>query len=164
MARVLIVGCGCRGRSLAAGLLAAGYAVRGTTRDLSRTPELAASGVEVVVADPDRLATLTPHLDGVSALCWLMASATGARERVAALHGPRLRSLLEAIVDTHVRGFVYEASGAVEAGLLADGASTVRELGETYRMPVEVVAAEPAALDAWVAAMTRAVAAVLNPC
>jgi len=163
MARVLIVGCGCRGRSLAIALLAEGYAVRGTTRDPTRTHELAASGVEGVVADPDRLATLTPHLEGVSALCWLMGSASGATAQVGALHGPRLRSLLEALVDTHVRGFVYEGSGALERELLAEGAGTVRDVGETFHMPVAVVDAEPAALDAWLAAMTRAVAAVLGP-
>ena len=32
MARVLIVGCGCRGQALAAALLEDGHAVRGTTR------------------------------------------------------------------------------------------------------------------------------------
>ena len=40
LARVLIVGCGCRGRALAAELVAGGHAVRATTR---RSEALAAS-------------------------------------------------------------------------------------------------------------------------
>ncbi len=55
MARVLIVGCGCRGRELAGALLAAGHQVRGTSRDPAALRALAAAGVEGVVADPDRL-------------------------------------------------------------------------------------------------------------
>ena len=163
MARILIVGCGCRGRSLAAALVAEGYAVRGTTRDPANVDALAQSGAEGVVADPDRLATLTPHLDGVSALCWLMGSATGASAQVEALHGPRLRSLLETLVDTHVRGFVYEAAGTAPPSLRAQGAGTVRTLGATFHMPVEVVEAEPEALPAWLSATTRAVGEVLGP-
>ena len=46
MARVLIVGCGCRGRALAADLRGAGHAVRGTTRDPGRTAAIAAAGAE----------------------------------------------------------------------------------------------------------------------
>ena len=163
MARVLIVGCGCRGRSLAGALLSAGYAVRGTTRDPVKLELVAASGAEGVVADPDRLATLTPLLDGVSALCWLMGSATGEARQVEALHGPRLRSLLEALVDTHVRGFVYEAAGGVDRSLRREGARTVREIGQTYHMPIAVVDAQPGARAAWLAAMTRAVGEVLSP-
>ena len=163
MARVLIVGCGCRGRALASALLADGYAVRGTTRDPSKVEEVSGSGADGVVADPDRLTTLTPLLDGVSALCWLMGSATGAPRQVEALHGARLRSLLEALVDTHVRGCVYEAAGGVDRSLLAEGAHTVREVGQTYHMPIAVVDARPDAPEAWLAAMTRAVGEVLRP-
>jgi 3-hydroxyisobutyrate dehydrogenase-like beta-hydroxyacid dehydrogenase len=46
LARVLIVPCGCRGRELAAGLVAAGYAVRGTTRDAANAEAIAAAGAE----------------------------------------------------------------------------------------------------------------------
>lgn len=138
MARVLIVGCGCRGRELAAELRSRGHAVRGTTRSESHLPEILAADVDAVVADPNRLATLTPQLDGVSVLVWLMGSAEG--PEAAALHGDRLTSLLETLVDTHVRGVVYEAAGSVEPQLLEQGAAFVRRAGETWRMPVEVVA------------------------
>src|SRR5438876_9835629 len=95
MARVLIVGCGCRGRALATALIAEGHAVRGTSRRLESLGEMEATGAEAVVADPDRLATILPQLEGVSTVCWLVGSV-------------RLESLLERLVDTPVRGFVYE--------------------------------------------------------
>jgi len=127
---VLVVGCGCRGQELARELVAAGHAVRGTTRDESRLPEIEAAGAEAVVADPDRLATIMPQLAGVTVVCWLMRSAG------AELHGPRLRSLLERLVDTPVRGFVYEE--AADPALAAAGAAAVREASATWRIPAEI--------------------------
>ena len=75
MARVLIVGCGCRGVALAEAL--GEHAARGTTRSPERLAELETAGIEGVVADPDRLATLVPALSGVTVVCWLMGSAAG---------------------------------------------------------------------------------------
>jgi len=46
VARVLIVGCGCRGQALAGALVAAGHAVRGTTRALARLADIEASGAQ----------------------------------------------------------------------------------------------------------------------
>jgi nucleoside-diphosphate-sugar epimerase len=156
---VLIVGCGCRGRSLAAALLADGHAVRGTTRDPARLAENAAAGVEAVEADPDRLGTIMGQLAGVTVVCWLLGSARG--ENVADLHGPRLETLLERLVDTPVRGIVYEAAGTVDASLLAGGADAVHAAAERWRMPAEVVDADPADNAAWVAAMRAAVGRLL---
>lgn len=158
---MLIVGCGCRGRRLARELIDAGHSVRGTTRDRAALEAIQATGAEAQVADPDRLGTLLALLPGASAVCWLMGSATGPAEAVSALHGPRLRSLQQKLVDSPARGLVYEAAGTVEPGLLAVGVATVRELGETFCMPVGVVGEDPADLDAWSAAMHAAVAAVL---
>ncbi len=162
MARVLLVGCGCRGRALAAALAERGHAVRGTSRNEAVLPLIEEAGAEAVLADPDRLATVMPHLAGVSALCWLMGTAHGPEEAMAALHGPRLASMGEALVDTHVRGLVYEAAGTVPERLLAGGEAAVRRLSSTYHMPVEVVRHPPADLAAWVAAMTSAVDRVLT--
>jgi nucleoside-diphosphate-sugar epimerase len=159
MARVLIVGCGCRGRALAGRLAAEGYAVRGTTRDRARTAEIAAVGAEAVVADPDRLATLVPQLAGVSAVCWLLGSAEGAPE----LHGARLRTLLERMVDTPVRGVVYEAAGSIDGRLLAAGAAITREASVRWRIPVEIVDEDPSSHAQWEAAMAAAVQRVLQP-
>lgn len=158
---MLIVGCGCRGRRLARDLIGEGHSVRGTSRDPARLGEIEAVGAEAQVADPDRLGTLLPLLQGVSAVCWLMGSASASADAVGALHEPRLRSLQEKLVDSPARGLVYEAAGTVDSELLAAGATLVRELGKTFRMPVEVVEEQPGDLDAWAAAMGAAVAAVL---
>jgi len=115
--------------------------------------ELETAGIEGVVADPDRLATLVPVLGGVTVVCWLMGSAVASPE----VHGDRLRTLMEHLVDTPVRGFVYEAAGSVDAAVLERGAQIVREASERWRIPVEVVSADPAAHEAWLEAMKGAV-------
>jgi putative NAD(P)-binding protein len=154
MARVLIVGCGCRGRALARALAADGHAVRGTTRVSARTADIEAAGAEATVADPDRLATLMPAIEGVTVVCWLMGTAQDAD----ALHGARLESMLEHIVDTPVRGLVYETGGLERP----EGTALARRAAATYNMPVEVVAADPAQHDAWTAAAAAAVERVLT--
>ncbi len=156
-----MVGCGCRGRELAGALVVRGHSVRGTTRDPERLAAIEAAGAEAVRADPDRLSTLLPHLHGISVLTWLMGTAHGDSESVAALHGPRLESMLETLVDTPVRGAVYEGAGTVTAQRLEEGAAVVRRVGATYRMPTEVVEAGPADRLAWVEAMAGAVDRVL---
>jgi nucleoside-diphosphate-sugar epimerase len=158
MARILIVGCGCRGRELARRLAADGYAVRGTTRDPLRTADIEGAGAEAAVADPDRLATLVPQLAGVSAICWLLGSAEGAPE----LHGARLRTLLERLVDTPVRGLVYEAAGSVDGEVLAAGAAITRAASVRWRIPVEVVDEDPSSHAEWLAAMVAAARRLLN--
>ena len=91
-----------------------GHSVRGTTRAAEGALQIEAAGAEAAVADPDRLGTILPLLEGVSVVCWLLGSAAGEAESVAALHGPRLRSLQEKLVDSGVRGLVYEAAGSVD--------------------------------------------------
>lgn len=158
MARVLLVGCGCRGQALGRALGAAGHAVRGTTRSPERLPELEAAGIEDVVADPDRLATLVPALAGVTVVCWLMGSADDSPE----VHGDRLRTLMEHLVDTPVRGLVYEAAGSVDVALLERGTQIVRTASHIWHIPVEVVTADPASREEWVQAMKGAVRKVLS--
>lgn len=152
MARVLIVGCGCRGQTLARSLRAQGHAVRGTTRREERRADVEAAGAEVWIGDPDRIATISYALDGVTILCWLMGSATGPDEQLAALHGSRLRMLLERSIDTTVRGLVYEAAGTVDAALLDAGAETVQAACSYSEIPHELLRADPADHDAWLAA------------
>jgi nucleoside-diphosphate-sugar epimerase len=161
MARVLIVGCGCRGRELAGALAGQGHAVRGTTRDAARLPAFEAVGAEAAVADPGRLGTLLPLLRGVSVLCWLMGTAGGEAAQVGALHGERLEALLETLVDTHVRGAVYEAAGSVDAAELARGAGLTRAAGERHRMPVALIAEPPVDRERWLSAALAAVDSVL---
>ena len=156
MARVLIIGCGCRGLALARALPE--HAVRGTSRSSERVAELETAGVEGVLADPDRLGTLVRALDGVSVVCWLMGTAQDSP----GVHGDRLQTLMEHLVDTPVRGFVYEAAGSADPELLERGAQIVREASETWHMRVEVVSADPAAHDAWLRAMKEAVERTLS--
>jgi hypothetical protein len=157
MARVLIVGCGCRGRTLAAALQAEGHSVRGTTRREAGLAAIDAVGAEGVVADPDRLGTLMQQLPGVTVVCWLMGSSADAAE----LHGDRLQTFVERLVDTPVRGLVYEAAGTVDDALLEEGAAIVLEGSRTWRIPVEVVDAEPAGHDEWLSAMRAGVERLL---
>jgi 3-hydroxyisobutyrate dehydrogenase-like beta-hydroxyacid dehydrogenase len=162
VARILIVGCGCRGRGLAASLREGGHLVRGTTRDPDMLEAIRAAAGEAALADPDRLGTLLPQLAGVSVVCWLMGSSAGAPESVAALHGPRLQSLLSKLVDTPVRGIVYEAAGSVSSALLAEGGVAARAASATYRMPVRVVEVPPGNRSGWRAAMLSAVEEILS--
>ena len=112
MARALIVGCGCRGRMLGEQLLAEGWAVRGTSRREEGLAPIEAAGIEPALADPDRPGTVLELVGDVAVVFYLLGSAAGEPEALAAIHGPRLERLLEKLVDTPVRGFVYEAAAA----------------------------------------------------
>ena len=132
--------------------------MRGTTRSPERLAELEAAGVEGALADPDRLATLVPALSGVSVVCWLMGTAEGSPE----VHGARLQTLVEHLVDTPVRGLVYEAAGSVDPSLLERGAQIVRVASETWHIRGEIVSADPAVFEEWLAAMKEAVGRTLS--
>ena len=149
MARALIVGCGCRGRLLGRGLMAAGWQVRGTSRSPAGLEAIAAAGIEAAEADPDRVGTVLELVDDVAVVVWALGSATGSRERVAAVHGPRLERALERLVDTPVRGFVYEGAGAAPDEVLAAGAELVAGAGERWRIPVAVVDTPPEPSEQW---------------
>ena len=131
----MIIGCGCRGLELARELVARGHAVRATTRDPTRIGEIETAGAEAVVADPDRIATLIPAFEHAGVGCILLGTATGTDQAVAALHSSRLEMLLRRMVDTTVRGVVYEASGTVDRQLLAAGGEFVRRFCEDSRIP-----------------------------
>ncbi len=161
MARVLIVGCGCRGQALARELRARGHAVRGTTRSESRRAAIEAAGAEVWVGDPDRIATIHYALADVTVLCWLMGSAQGSAEQLEALHGSRLRMLLERTIDTTVRGLLYEAAGTVDPALLSGGSQTVRAACDKSEIPHALLDADPADRDAWLDAALAAIDGLL---
>ena len=161
MARVLIVGCGCRGRSLGKALQDVGHQVRGTTRDPASVVEIEAVGIESYVGDPYRLTSLLDALAGVTVVCWLMGSATGISEAVVGLHGSRLRTLLERVVDSGVRGLVYEACGSVDQTLLVGGRAELEHAHATWRIPYATVDVEPQRWDDWLVAALAAVDEVL---
>ncbi len=150
MARILIVPCGCRGRALAAELVAAGHAVRGTTRDPAHADAIRDAGAEPYVGDPDRIGTLMDALSGVTIVCWLTGTLP-----VPELHAGRLRMLWEKLVDTPVRGVVYEGS-------LPAGERVARTASETWRIPLEVLAADPRDHAAWLAAARASVDRLLG--
>lgn len=150
MARALIIGCGCRGRELGRALADEGWIVRGTSRTEAGAAEIAAAGIEPAIADPDRIATVLEAIDGVTVIFWLLGSARGGEEEeVAALHGPRLERLLEEIVDTPVRGLVYEVTGALASEHLVAALEALRGAGARWRIPFEVVDADPARIETW---------------
>ena len=162
MARALIVGCGCRGRDLGRALLARGWQVRGTTRADDGIARIAEAGIEPALADPDRAATVVDLIDDVAVIFWLLGSASGSPGATAALNGPRLERLLEEIVDTPVRGFVYEAGGDLPSDVRARGADLVRAAGARWRIPFAVIEADPADERAWRAQMVTGVERLLS--
>jgi nucleoside-diphosphate-sugar epimerase len=162
VARCLIIGCGCRGRALAAELRTRGHAVRATTRDSGNVERIEAVGAEAVLGDPDRIATLAGAFDHVSIACLLLGSATGAREQLAALHGPRLEMLLARMLDTTVRGILYEAAGTVEQAVLQQGANSVRTVCEDSRIPYALLTADPSDCLEWVRAASGEIDELLS--
>jgi uncharacterized protein YbjT (DUF2867 family) len=131
VARALIVGCGCRGRELGGRLLDEGWAVRGTSRRSEGLEEIEAAGIDPALADPDRPGTILELVGDVAVLVLLLGNCGGSEEELAAIHGPRLERLLEHLVETPVRGVVYEGT--------EEGAEIVRAAERTWRIPVRVV-------------------------
>jgi uncharacterized protein YbjT (DUF2867 family) len=131
VARALIVGCGCRGRALGERLLAEGWAVRGTSRREEGLAAIEAAGIESALADPDRPGTILELVGDVAVLVLLLGGATGSEEELAAIHGPRLERLMEHLVETPVRGVVYEGA--------REGDEVVRAAARTWRIPVRTI-------------------------
>ena len=73
----------------------------------------------------------------MTVVVWLLGSAVG--ERAEELHAGRLRMLCEKLVDTPVRGLVYEGAGTLDDEVLAGGAEVVRRAAATWNIPVEVL-------------------------
>lgn len=131
MARALIVGCGCRGREVGERLLDDGWAVRGTSRREEGLAAIEAAGIEPALADPDRPGTILELVNDVAVLVLLLGSARGSEEELAAIHGPRLERLMEHLVETPVRGVLYEGT--------EEGEEVVRAAARTWRIPIEMV-------------------------
>ena len=161
MARLLILGGGCRGRQLAREIGREGHAARIVTRSAVRRGAIEAAGAECWIGDPDRLGTLRGALEGVAIACWLLGSAGGSEEQLRALHGSRLRSFLGQAIDTTMRGFIYEAAGAVPAEILAGGERIAAAASARNAIPLVVLRADPAA-RAWGAQARAAVHELLT--
>jgi hypothetical protein len=161
VARCLIIACGCRGRALTRELVSRGHAVRATTRDAGRLGELEVAGAEAVLGDPDRVATLVPALEHVTVACILLGSASGSAEQLEALHSTRLDMLLSKILDSTVRGIVYEAAGSVPDPVLRGGAARVSAFCEDSRVPFALLDADPSDAAGWVARAAGAIDGVV---
>jgi uncharacterized protein YbjT (DUF2867 family) len=169
VARILIVGGGCRGRRLAAQLAGegAGHVVRITTRSEAGRGAIEAVGAECVIGTPDRLATLHGALEGITIVCWLLATAAGDAAQLQALHGSRLELFLSRTIDTTVRGLVYEApceevSGTTGSAGVAAGERIVREATSRNAIPVAFVRADPRELEGWLEDAREAVDSLLG--
>lgn len=113
--------------------------MRGTCRGEEGLAAIEAAGIEPALADPGQPATVLELVADVTVLYLLLGSARGEREDIEAIHGSRLERLLERLVETPVRRFVYEAFGSVDPDVLAGGAALVEQAAQTWRIPVEVL-------------------------
>ena len=159
MARLLVVGGGCRALALARELRADGHAIRAVTRTEAGRAAIEATGAECVIADPDRVGSLRYALDNVTLVLWLLGTATG--DNVADLHGSRLAMMLERTIDTTARGLVYEAAGSVDPEVLAAGRALVERVTSYNEIPLRVLDADPADRDTWVRQARTAIEGLL---
>jgi hypothetical protein len=160
--RVLLVGGGCRGLELTRRLVADGHAVRAVTRFQARRAAIEQAGAECWIGDPDVVGTLRYALESVTIVVWALGTAAGAPEAVAALHGPRLEMMLSKVIDTTVRGVVYEAAGTIAAEAFATGIAELERMGRLNEIPFAVVAADPADRAAWIADARRAIGGLIG--
>jgi hypothetical protein len=157
-----MVGGGCRGLDLARDLTAEGHAVRAVTRSEDRRAAIGAAGAECFIGDPDVVGTLRYALDNVTVLLWLLGTARGSADAIAALHGSRLRMMLERTTDTTVRGVVYEAAGTVGPAVLRAGVEEMRHARRTNEIPFALLEVGRGDGEAWVAAARGAIDALLT--
>ena len=162
MARALIVGCGCSGRALGSELREEGWEVRGTSRTEEGLAAIEEAGIEPARADPERPGTILDLVGDVTVVLWLFGSATGSPADLASIHGPRLEGLLERLVDTPVRGFLYEGAGTVDGKLLQGGAAIVQHAASTWRIPATVTETPREQGPRWVEEMETRVTELLS--
>jgi hypothetical protein len=164
VARILILGGGCRGLRFAQELHHERHAVRIVTRSAARRSEIEAVGAECFIADLDRLVTLRPALEHITIACWMLATAGGEPDAIEVLHGSRLTQFLWSLIDTTVRGVVYEAGGsALPRELLSRGERIVSETTRRNAIPAHILRADPREQREWGTEAREAVQSLLNP-
>ena len=162
MARALIVGCGCRGRLVGKRLLAQGWEVRGTSRTDDGLAAIGEAGIEPAFADPLQPHTVLELIGDVTVVLWLFASAEGPPEELSAIHGPRLERLMERLVETPVRGFVYEMKGTVDPILLEHGSEVLEAAGDTWHVGISCVFVDPGDPHDWAEIMAGAATGLVD--
>lgn len=130
--------------------------MRGTSRAAAGLRAIEAAGIEAARADPDRPGTVLELVADVAVIHWLLGSARGEPGVLSAIHGERLERLLEKLVDTPLRGFVYERGGDVAFEHRAGGAQIVERAASTWRLPARLVVADPGDVEGWLAEMLAA--------
>lgn len=129
MARVLIVERAGRTAALSEALEERGYAVR------------------TIEADPVLPGHVVAALDGVTVVCWLMAAGENLHEEI---NDGQLETALLKVVDTGVRGFVFERPDDTPNAHL-------RYAHETWHIPVAEIAAAPDGGEQWVVDVVAAI-------
>ena len=162
MARALIIGCGCRGRLVGTRLLAKGWQVRGTSRHEDGLAAIADAGIEPALADPAQPDTVLELVGDVAIVFWLLASAQGEPSALSAIHGSRLERVMERLIETPVRGFVYEMKGTVDPILLEHGSEVIEAAGDTWRVPISCVFVDPRDPHDWAEIMVSAAVGLLD--
>jgi hypothetical protein len=89
------------------------------------------------------------HVSDVAVVAFLLGTAQAEPEVIAAIHGPRLERMVEKLVDTPVRGILYEGAGTVPPQYLEAGKETLRAASERWRIPVRIVEVDPAQHHDW---------------
>ena len=136
--------------------------MRGTAREQPGVAAIESAGLEAALADPARPGTILDLVGDVTVIHWLLGSVDDGEPEVDALHGDSLEALLERLVDTPVRGFVYEAAGRAPDRCLRRGVALVRFAARTWRIPVEVVDTDPGDFSAWADGMADATRRVIG--
>jgi hypothetical protein len=162
MARALIVGCGCRGRLVGKRLLAEGWEVRGTSRTEDGFAAIEAAGIEPAFADPLQPHTVLELVGDVTIVLWPFASAKGPPEELSAIHGSRLERLMERLIETPVRGFVYEMKGTVNPILLEHGSEVLEAAGDTWHVGIACVFVDPRDPHDWAEIMAGATTGLVD--
>ncbi len=149
MARALIVGCGCRGRLLGKRLLAEGWQVRGTSRHEDCLTAIEAAGIEPALADPERPGTVLELVGDVTVVLWLLGSAEGGQEALAAIHG---RCLERTWNGWSKRRYAASSTRWREVSIRFSsraGREVIEATGETWRIPISFVFVDPSDPHDW---------------
>jgi hypothetical protein len=162
MARALIVACGCRGRLAGKRLLAEGWQVRGTSRSEDGLVAIREAGIEPALANPLHPDTVLELVGDVTIVLWLLGSAIGPPEELSAIHGSRLERFMERLIETPVRGFVYEMKGTVNPILLEHGNEVIEAAGDTWRVGVSSVFVDPRDPHDWAEIMAGAATGLID--